>query len=264
MALRAAGPQWRRCLRAAAQQRLQFSSSALASRAADKGLSDLQDPSKTRQAYSHEPEGREVPGAEAEGVEREIKWGQNIPASAEQAKEELKYVGANAAVLAGKGLAESVEQGVGVLLSKAKDTVAAAQRAVGLGSSRPEMSAGTMGAAGKMEHAPPGASSGGPVGNAEAKYQEISDTEKPHFPKGEQSVNDKFPDMHEAASLQSNTPERQMAESERIRCELHGAGSSGAAGGGGAAAEHEPGETLSGQSDSYKDPLNENLHNRGP
>lgn len=95
-----------------------------------------------------------------------------------------------------------MEQGVGVLLSKAKDTVAAAQRAVserggtryapgagpalcgqlagmpgvmhastcpcipndhlqvGLGSSRPEMSAGTMGAAGKMEHAPPGASSG--------------------------------------------------------------------------------------------------------
>ncbi len=48
------------------------------------------------------------------------------------------------------------------------------------------------------------------------------------------------------------------------RRELHGAGSSGAAGGGGAAAEHEPGETLSGQSDSYKDPLNENLHNRGP
>ncbi len=32
MALRAAGPQWRRCLRAAAQQRQQFSGSALASR----------------------------------------------------------------------------------------------------------------------------------------------------------------------------------------------------------------------------------------
>lgn len=31
---------------------------------------------------------------------------------------------------------------------------------VGMGSSRTEMSAGTMGAAGKMEHAPPGASSG--------------------------------------------------------------------------------------------------------
>ena len=31
----------------------------------------------------------------------------------------------------------------------------------------------------------------GPTGNAEAKYQEISDTEKPHFPLGEQSVNDK-------------------------------------------------------------------------
>lgn len=132
----------------------------------------------------------------------------------------------------------------------------------------------------------------GPSGNAEAKYQEISDTEKPHFPEGDQSVSDKvgactmcllwegwrggrwcdrrlavtacgctlrlefpfqlsgspahcwhcsllaipplappwptahpplhrlpqFPSMHEAASLQSNTPEGQMAESERIRC----------------------------------------------
>lgn len=118
----------------------------------------------------------------------------------------------------------------------------------------------------------------GPTGNAEAKYQEISDTEKPHFPLGEQSVSDKvgaasannghgrwrklgvvtaqgfvgafmqllfvcwvcadlaicwpathpqllvvsppsrqFPDMHEAASLQSNTPEGQKADSERIR-----------------------------------------------
>ncbi|PRW59608.1 transcriptional regulator [Chlorella sorokiniana] len=210
MALRAAGPQRRRCLQAAAaQQRQQFSGSALAGRAAAKGqFEDMQDPSKTRQAYSHEPEGREVPGPEAEGMEREIKWGQNIPASPEQAKEELKS--------AGKGLAESVEQGVGVLLSKAKDTVAAAQRAMGMSSSRTEMSAGTMGAAGKMEHAPPGASSGGPSGNAEAKYQEISDTEKPHFPQGEQS----FPDMYEAASLQSNTPEGQMAESERIRSEL--------------------------------------------
>ena len=37
----------------------------------------------------------QVPGPEAEGVEREIKWGQNIPASTEQAKEELKYVGAH-------------------------------------------------------------------------------------------------------------------------------------------------------------------------
>ena len=42
-------------------------------------------------------------------------------------------------VQAGKGLAESVEQGVGVLLSKAKDTVAAAQRAV-----RAELGAGWM------------------------------------------------------------------------------------------------------------------------
>lgn len=61
---------------------------------------------------------------------------------------------------AGKGLAESVEQAAGVLLSKAKDAVAGAQRALGMEADRPEMSAGTMGAAGKMEHAPPGVKSG--------------------------------------------------------------------------------------------------------
>ena len=49
----------------------------------------------------------------------------------------------------------------------------------------------------------------------------------------------------------------------RRRRELRGAGGSAAAGSAGGA-EHEPGETLSGQSDSYKDPLTENLHNRGP
>ena len=43
-------------------------------------------------APSPPPTSTQVPGPEAEGVEREVKWGQNIPASAEQAKEELKYV----------------------------------------------------------------------------------------------------------------------------------------------------------------------------
>lgn len=61
---------------------------------------------------------------------------------------------------AGKGLAESVEQAAGVLFSKAKDAVAGAQRAMGMEVDRPEMSAGTMGAAGKMEHAAPGVKSG--------------------------------------------------------------------------------------------------------
>jgi hypothetical protein len=62
---------------------------------------------------------------------------------------------------AGKGLAESVKMGVDVLLSKAKDTAAQVARAVGVESERgPEMSHGGMGAAGKMEHAPPGTTSG--------------------------------------------------------------------------------------------------------
>lgn len=43
-----------------------------------------------------------------------------------------------------------MEQAAGVLLSKAKDAMAGAQRAAGMESDRPEMSAGTMGAAGKV------------------------------------------------------------------------------------------------------------------
>jgi hypothetical protein len=170
---------------------------------------NIQDPSQTRQAYSAEPGGRQVPSNEDEGVEREVKWGKNIPASAEQAKEEVKYVsdgcckccwvlallqgcgwlGRHAAALsavllvllpslsahraapttrrpcapalqAGKGLAESVEMAANVLLSKGKDAVAAAQRAMGMQSDHPQISEGSMGAAGKMEHAPPGSSTG--------------------------------------------------------------------------------------------------------
>ena len=191
---------------------------------------DVKDPSKTRAAYS--PQDREPPNPADDGVEREVKWGRNIPASAEQAKEELKNVSdrwclkrtqpcqltvpaqcntvlplaaveclaANgcghsragrpdaltepllrkmhsrvmhpfvnscttavaclARPQAGQGLAESVEMGVNVLISKAKDAAAAAQRAVGLQPDRPEMSKGTMGAAGKMEYPPPGSQSG--------------------------------------------------------------------------------------------------------
>jgi hypothetical protein len=63
----------------------------------------------------------------------------------------------------GKGLAKSVQQGVGVLVNKAKDAASAAARSVGLDSGRgPEMSNNSAlhdhGAAGKMEHAPPGES----------------------------------------------------------------------------------------------------------
>ncbi|KAL4420142.1 hypothetical protein ABPG77_010358 [Micractinium sp. CCAP 211/92] len=195
-----------------------------AAQLADKGMRDAQDPSKTWAAYSHgedrnkdsAPSSQGVPQEEDLGTEREVKWGQNIPASAEQAKEELKF--------AGKGLAESVEQAAGVLFSKAKDAVAGAQRAMGMEVDRPEMSAGTMGAAGKMEHAAPGVKSGGPAGsreNAEAKYGEIADTEKQHYPAGERSVQEMYPEMGTAASEQSNTPDRQRAENERIRRELH-------------------------------------------
>ena len=180
-----------------------------------------------------------MPGPGDEGVEREVVWGKNIPASAEQAKEEVKYVSGRRAAArcrqpvlaatrswcamlhgagctshcygagtrdgwgawgtavawcsqcntmqcngnqhqqqphvpvapfalpplpppqAGQGLADSVEMGVNVLLSKAKDAAAQVKRAVGMESERgPEMSHGGMGAAGKMEHAPPGTKSG--------------------------------------------------------------------------------------------------------
>ncbi|PSC71063.1 hypothetical protein C2E20_5565 [Micractinium conductrix] len=222
--------------------------SAAAAPAGEGGMRDSQDPNKTWEAYSNEPEGRAVPGPEAEGVERKVVLGENIPASAEQAKEELKY--------AGKGLAQSVEQAAGVLLSKAKDAMAGAQRAAGMESDRPEMSAGTMGAAGKMEHAPPGAGGGGVKYNADAKYQEIAGTEKPHFPEGERSVQDMFPEMATAAGEQSNTPDRQKEENERIRREMRGHGG-GSAGGGEAASGTEV-------LPSQDDPLFDSMHNRGP
>ncbi|KAL4458686.1 hypothetical protein ABPG75_013551 [Micractinium tetrahymenae] len=256
MAMLARGSGGRHCppLLAAARRL----SGSPATQLADKGMRDAQDPSKTWPAYSHgedrakdsAPSSQGVPREEDTGTEREVKWGQNIPASAEQAKEELKF--------AGKGLAESVEQAAGVLLSKAKDAVAGAQRAMGMETDRPEMSAGTMGAAGKMEHAPPGVKSGGPAGsreNAEAKYGEISDTEKPHFPAGERTVQEMYPDMGTAASEQSNTPDQQRAENERIRRELRGPG----AGAGGSTAG-TPGMEAS----SSEDTLYENLHNKGP
>ena len=190
---------------AAAQLAARQTSAACPRRApaaqADKPFEDMQDPGKTRPSYSAgggEAGGRAVPGPEDDGVEREVKWGKNIPASAQQAREELAYVsgsprgqtrtapgptrcsaaeraafsghglhgvslaaGLRAHPQAGKGLAESVEMGVNVLVSKAKDTAAAAARAVGLNTGRgPEMSHGGMGAAGKMEHAPPGTRGG--------------------------------------------------------------------------------------------------------
>ncbi len=78
------------------QQPTLLPSPLLPLQAADKSESDpykdMKDPSKTWQAYSAEPQGRQVPGPEDEGVEREVKLGKNMPASAEQAKEELKYV----------------------------------------------------------------------------------------------------------------------------------------------------------------------------
>ena len=61
---------------------------------------------------------------------------------------------------AGEGLAQSVEAGVKSMLDKGKDFVEAAKRSVGMESDRPAMSQEHMGAAGKMQHAPPGAEEG--------------------------------------------------------------------------------------------------------
>ncbi|KAI3436007.1 hypothetical protein D9Q98_002064 [Chlorella vulgaris] len=186
-----------------------------ASGAPDKPFENIQDPSQTHEAFRG---GQQPPGSDPD-VERELKPGKNVPTSAGQAQEELQY--------AGKGLAQSVEMGVNVLLSKAKDGVAAAQRAVGMQPKRgPEMSSEGMGAAGAMQHPPPGASSGyksGPLSEdmAQAKYDEVAAAEKSSFPKGEGSVNELFPDMKVAAQEQSNTPERQHQENEDIRRELH-------------------------------------------
>lgn len=55
----------------------------------DKPFESIQDPSQTRQASDG---GHTPPTAADEGVEREVKWGANIPASAEQTAHELKNV----------------------------------------------------------------------------------------------------------------------------------------------------------------------------
>jgi hypothetical protein len=126
---------------------------------------------------------------EEEGAERQIKPGVNSPDTLGKAVQET--------LGAASSLAERVST-----------SFKAAASAIGLSSDKhSNLSQDEIhGAAGKMQHAPPGSVSGGAAADrphANAKYAEISGTEKPHFPKGEQSVNELFPDMAEAAKLQN-------------------------------------------------------------
>lgn len=67
----------------------------------------------------------------------------------------------SARLQAGEAVVESVEESVKAVGNRAKDYLASAKRAMGMQSDRPEMSADEIhGAAGKMQHAPPGSVTG--------------------------------------------------------------------------------------------------------
>ena len=126
------------------------------------------------------------------GSEKQVKFGVNTPRSAKQFVSETGH--------AASGLAESIGNTI-------KATATAVKRSLGMTNEKPQSEPRMHGADGMMEYAPPGVKKpGGPAtdrAHAEAKYEEISATEKPNFPKGEQSVNEQFPDMAEAAKLQN-------------------------------------------------------------
>eukprot|EP00887_Chlorella_sp_A99_P006517 scaffold3.g6517.t1 len=150
----------------------------------DKAYKDMQDPSKTHPAYAgaEKSPDRTPPSSAEDNAEKEVKWGVNVPASAEQWKEELKG--------AAEGLADSVKMGASVLAHKATEKVDAAKRAVGMEAGGPDMgSEGTMGAAGKMEYAPPGSKTG-------------------------------YPTQPEVAHAQSATPDQQARINEEIAREM--------------------------------------------
>lgn len=127
--------------------------------------------------------------------EKRVKYGVNTPRSPGEFASEAGH--------AAKGLADSIKDTI-------KVTATAIKRSLGMSNEKPLSQPEIHGGAGKMQHAPPQVGKdlgeGGPAksrAHAEAKYQEIMDAEKPHFPHGEQSVNEIFPDMREAAKLQN-------------------------------------------------------------
>ena len=80
---------------------LAWGAPALATRGLKDWREGLGDPAQTAAASRAGPRG--VPDESDDGVEREVKWGKNVPASAGQWKEELKYVRGAGRVAAGLG-----------------------------------------------------------------------------------------------------------------------------------------------------------------
>jgi hypothetical protein len=127
--------------------------------------------------------------------ENQVKYGVNTPRSAGEFASEVGH--------AAKGVADSAKDTL-------KVTATVIKRSLGMSNEKPLSQPEIHGGAGKMQHAPPQVGKdlgeGGPAksrAHAEAKYQEIMKTEKPHFPHGEESINEMFPDMREAAKLQN-------------------------------------------------------------
>jgi len=178
--------------------------------------------------------------AEEMNSEKQVKYGVNTPRNAGDFASEAGE--------AAKGLADSVKVTV-------KVTANAIKRSLGMSNEKPLSQPEIHGGAGKMQHAPPQVGTelpeGGPArskAHAEAKYQEIMDIEKPHFPHGEENINEMFPAMKEAAKLQNQSGEEQKLEND--------GGQLGVAG------EEENSSKL--EKDPEKQQMEKTLHDVGP
>lgn len=151
-------------------------------------------PVHTSVAIAKEKESTSGPPTPPEevGSEKEVRYGVNTPRNASEFISEASH--------ATTGLAQSISKTI-------KATATAVKRSLGMTDEKPLSKPEIHGAGGMMQYAPPNVRDpGGPAkdrAHAEAKYEEIRRAEKPHFPKGEESVNEMFPDMAEAAKLQN-------------------------------------------------------------
>ena len=172
--------------------------------------------------------------------EKQVKYGVNTPRSAGEFAKEASHTAS--------GIVESLKDTIKVTATAIKRTLGMEEKPMS------NSSKNIHGAAGKMQHAPPEVGrdlpAGGPAASrahAQAKYQEIADTEKPHFPRGEQSVNELYPDMTEAAKLQNQGGEKGSREKVQERV-------------GGVTF----GENEKYNKESDKEQLNKTMHDLGP
>jgi hypothetical protein len=193
----------------------------------------------------------------AEGMKKESISGPATPADELNSEKQVKY-GVNTPRNVGE-FASEASHAAGGIIDSVKDTInvtaTAIKRTLGMTNEKPLSTPEIHGGAGKMQHAPPEVGKdlpeGGPAksrAHAESKYQEIMDTEKPHFPHGEQSVNEMYPDMREAAKLQNRGG---GGEKEKVGANLGVKGGEGK-------------ENRGMENESQKQQMDKTLHDLGP